>query len=175
VDVAAAPRLALATCAEVPDLDPEGKLLLAACREAGIEAEAAIWDDADVDWEGFELVVLRSTWDYKDKPAEFRAWCGRLGRRLRNTPEIVAWNVSKHYLEVLRGWGFPVVATVFLEPGACHEEIAGTFPGAGDGQRGDLDVSGRQRPRLPARGAHPPPGSSSAPMSSTIRASDEGL
>ena len=127
-----APRLALATCAAVPDLDPEGQLLLAACREAGMEAEAAIWDDADVDWEGFELVVLRSTWDYKDKPAEFRAWCGRLGRRLRNTPEIVAWNVSKHYLEVLRGWGFPVVATVFLEPGACHEEIAGTFPGAGE-------------------------------------------
>ena len=81
-----APRLALATCAEVPELDPEGKLLLAACREAGIETEAAIWDDDGIDWDGFDLVLLRSTWDYKDKPAEFRAWTERIGTRLRNSP-----------------------------------------------------------------------------------------
>ena len=125
------PRLALATCAEVPELDPEGQLLLGACREAGIEAEAAVWDDEDIDWDGFDLVVIRSTWDYKDKPDEFRAWTGRVGRRLRNSAEIVAWNISKHYLQVLRGWGFPVVPTGFLEPGACHEQIAGMLPGEG--------------------------------------------
>jgi len=127
----APPRLALATCAEVPELDPEGQLLLAACREAGIEAEPAIWDDGATDWDGFELVLIRSTWDYKDKPAEFRAWTERIGRRLRNSPEIVAWNISKHYLQVLRGWGFPVVPTQFLEPGACAEEIGGMLPGSG--------------------------------------------
>jgi len=126
-----APRLALATCAEVADLDPEGKLLLAACREAGIEAEPAIWDDGGADWDGFDLVLIRSTWDYKDKPAEFRAWTERIGPRLRNGPGIVAWNISKHYLQVLAGWGFPVVPTSFLEPGACHEEIAGMLPGSG--------------------------------------------
>jgi hypothetical protein len=127
-----APRLALATCSEVPELDPEGQLLLGACRDAGIDTEAAIWDEGDIDWEGFDLVVLRSTWDYKDKPAEFRAWTSRVGRRLRNTPEIVSWNLSKHYLDVLRGWGFPIVPTQFLEPGACHEEIAGALPAAGE-------------------------------------------
>ena len=126
-----APRLALATCAEVRDLDPEGKLLLGACREAGIEVEAAIWDDGSVDWDSFDLVVIRSTWDYKDKPAEFRAWTERVGHRLRNSPEIVAWNISKHYLQVLRGWGFPVVPTDFLEPGACREQIAGMLPSSG--------------------------------------------
>ena len=87
----AAPRLALATCAEVSDLDPEGKLLLGACREAGIEVEAAIWDDGSVDWDSFDLVVIRSTWDYKDKPAEFRAWTERVGHRLRNSPETVSY------------------------------------------------------------------------------------
>jgi hypothetical protein len=126
------PRLALATCAEVGDLDPEGRLLLAACREAGIEAEPAIWDDGSIDWDGFDLVLIRSTWDYKDKPAEFRAWTERIGPRLRNAPAIVTWNLSKHYLQVLRGWGFPVVPTEFLEPGACREQIAGTLPGSGE-------------------------------------------
>ncbi len=74
-----APRLALATCAEVPDLDPEGRLLAGACREAGIDAEAVVWDEPGVDWDGYDLVLIRSTWDYPAKPREFRAWTERIG------------------------------------------------------------------------------------------------
>jgi hypothetical protein len=124
-------RLALATCAEMPDLDEEGRLILAACREAGIPTEAAVWNDPARDWDGYDLVLIRSTWDYQNHPAEFREWTERLGPRLRNGPEIVAWNVSKRYLHVLAGWGFPVVPTDFLEPGACADGIAAALPGSG--------------------------------------------
>lgn len=124
-------RLALATCAEIPALDPEGRLLLSACRDAGIDAEPAVWNDPDVDWTGFDLVLIRSTWDYQNHPREFRTWTERIGTRLRNAPEIVAWNVSKRYLHVLAGWGFPVVPTEFLEPGACADGVAAALPSAG--------------------------------------------
>ena len=71
--------LALATCSEIAELDPEGRLLLAACREAGIETEAVVWDDPAVDWDRFGLVLIRSTWDYQDHPREFEAWTGAIG------------------------------------------------------------------------------------------------
>lgn len=109
--------LALATCSEIAELDPEGLLLLAACREAGIETEAVVWDDPAVDWDRFRLVLIRSTWDYQDHPREFEAWTGAIGDRLRNRPPIVAWNLSKRYLETLADWGFPVVPTSFVGPG----------------------------------------------------------
>jgi hypothetical protein len=125
-------HLALATCSEIPGLDEEGQQLLAACRDAGIDAEPAVWNDEGVDWDGFDLVLIRSTWDYQNHPGEFRAWTERIGPRLRNPPEVVAWNISKRYLHVLAGWGFPVVPTDFLEPGACRDGIEAALPGAGE-------------------------------------------
>ena len=58
------PTVALVTCAEVPDLDPDDRLLLDPLAGQGIHVTAAVWDDPTVDWASFDLVVLRSTWDY---------------------------------------------------------------------------------------------------------------
>jgi glutathione synthase/RimK-type ligase-like ATP-grasp enzyme len=108
--------LALATCSEVAELDPEGRLLLAACREAGIETEAVVWNDPAIDWDRYALVLIRSTWDYQRHARSFAEWAGAIGDRLRNRPEVVEWNISKRYLEALEGWGFPVVPTSYIDP-----------------------------------------------------------
>ncbi len=110
-------RLAIATCAEVPGLDPEGRLLLERCREAGIDAKPEVWDDPRVAWDGYDAVLLRSTWDYQYKPGAFLSWVGARGERLINRPAIVEWNVSKRYLAVLEGWGFPIVPSQLIAPG----------------------------------------------------------
>lgn len=107
-------RVALATCAELPGLDDDDRALL----EALAEAEAAVWDDPAVDWEAFDLVVLRNTWDYTPRRDEFVGWCERVGERLLNPPEVVRWNSDKRYLAGLAAAGLPVVPTTFLEPGA---------------------------------------------------------
>ena len=124
-------RLALATCSEVPDLDAEGRMLLEACRDAGIETEPAVWNDPAIDWDDYARVLIRSTWDYQHNAERFRAWTRRVGDRLLNAPEIVAWNISKRYLQVLDSWGFPVVPTSFLEPDAGDDEIAAALPSSG--------------------------------------------
>ena len=90
--------IALATCEEVSGLDEEGRLLLGRLREAGIEAEPAVWNRDAVDWDAYELVLLRSTWDYHLEPERFLAWARAIGPRLLNPPELVAWNASKRYL-----------------------------------------------------------------------------
>ena len=118
--------VALATCAEVPELDEDGPALVAALRERGVEPVAAVWDDPAVDWARFELVVLRSTWDYAERRDEFLAWIDRLPRVV-NPPAVVRWNSDKAYLGELAAAGVPVVPTTFIEPGDALEPFASRF------------------------------------------------
>jgi hypothetical protein len=77
-----------------------------------------VWDDQTVDWAAFDLVVLRSPWDYTGRHEEFLTWCDAVGERLLNPPEVVRWNTDKRYLADLDAAGLPVVPTTFLEPGS---------------------------------------------------------
>ena len=110
-------RIALATCAALPDLDPDEQLLLEPLRALGVEAQAAVWTDAAIDWAAFDLVVIRSTWDYTERRDEFLAWTRRVAN-IVNPAAAVAWNTDKHYLSDLADAGVPVVPTTWLEPGA---------------------------------------------------------
>jgi len=79
----------------------------------------AIWTDPDVDWAGFDAVIVRSTWDYFDRPDEFRAWVERVDRLvpLHNPAEILLWNAHKGYLRDLGERGLPVVDTTWVAQG----------------------------------------------------------
>jgi hypothetical protein len=108
-------RVALVTCAELPDLDPDDRRLLKPLHRLGVEPVAAVWDDAGVDWSGFDLAVLRSTWDYPARRSQFVAWAGSVPR-LANPADIVAWNTDKRYLLDLDLAGLPVVPTRWVVP-----------------------------------------------------------
>lgn len=108
-------RVALATCSILPDLDPDDAPLLAALAERGVDAVATVWDDKDVDWDSFDLVVVRSTWDYSSRQEEFIAWA-RSVPRLANDAEVIAWNTDKYYLKTLGEMGVPIVRTLWLDP-----------------------------------------------------------
>jgi glutathione synthase/RimK-type ligase-like ATP-grasp enzyme len=114
------PRLALVTAAAARDLDEDLPPLLEALRAHGAEVQTPNWDDAAVDWSDFDLALLRSTWDYTQRVAEFLAWTDRAAQatRLANPAEIVSWNTDKHYLAVLERAGVPIVPGAFIEPGA---------------------------------------------------------
>lgn len=109
-------RIALATAREALPLDDDLPPLIEAF--AG-EAVAACWDDAAVDWSRFDLVLLRSTWDYVPRLGEFLDWCERVAAqtRLLNPPALVRWNTDKHYLADLAARGLATVPSHFLEPG----------------------------------------------------------
>ena len=112
-------RIGVATAAEVPDLDDEGQLLLAALRARGVVAEPVVWDGPAVAWPDLDVVVVRSTWDYHSRPAEFLAWADRVSSvtRLLNPAEVLRWNTDKRYLAELEQAGIPIVPTQFLAPG----------------------------------------------------------
>lgn len=137
----AAPRIALATYDSGPEAHADRDLpgLVGALREAGADAVAVSWDDPAVDWSGHDLVVIRSTWDYSWRAAEFAAWVEKCGKatRLANPPEVVRWNTDKRYLGDLTKAEVPVVPTAYLAPGdpvdlpTAHEYVVKPTSGAG--------------------------------------------
>jgi hypothetical protein len=108
--------VALATCAALPDLDPDEQLLLEPLRSLGVDAQPAIWDDPQVDWHSFDLVVIRCTWDYTPRRIDYVAWAQSVPHIL-NPAAVVAWNTDKRYLRDLSSAGVPVVPTDWLQPG----------------------------------------------------------
>lgn len=134
------PRVAIATCTEHAALDAEGRLLLDALRERGIDAEAAVWtDEPAAGWDAYDLVVLRSTWDYTFMHARFLQWTARIGDRLLNAPDVVAWNADKRYLFDLAAAGLATVPTAYLPPGTAFTPPPGRFvakPAVAAGSRG---------------------------------------
>lgn len=112
-------KVALVTAREARGLDEDLPPLEAAMRAAGVRAEVVYWDDSAVDWAGFDVAVIRSTWDYIDRLPQFLAWVEAAGSRTRllNSPAVVRWNTDKHYLGELARARAPVVPTAFLEPG----------------------------------------------------------
>jgi len=113
-------RVALASYAQLPELNADDQLLLAALRAAGALAEPAVWD-APGDWTGFDVVVVRSCWDYHRRWAEFLAWIDRVaaaGARLVNPAPLLRWNGDKRYLGELAAAGARVVPTARVVPAA---------------------------------------------------------
>ncbi|MEV4338316.1 hypothetical protein [Streptomyces sp. NPDC049590] len=135
------PRIALASYDPGPGRseDTDLPVLVRALRDAGADAEARHWDDPAADWAGYDLVVIRSTWDYSWRAAEFAAWVERTGTltRLANPAPVVRWNTDKRYLGELAAAGVPTVPTRYIAPGeeaglpTGHEFVVKPASGAG--------------------------------------------
>jgi glutathione synthase/RimK-type ligase-like ATP-grasp enzyme len=103
-------RLALATCDWLPDLDPDDAPLRAALGEV---AEPAVWSDPDVDWSAYDVVLIRSIWDYFERHAEFLAWLDRLSVPTWNPIDTLRWNSEKTYLRELEAEGIRTIPTAW--------------------------------------------------------------
>lgn len=132
-------RIALATAVAMDTADADEELLM----EHLPNAELAAWDDPSVDWSRFDVVVLRSTWNYTDHLDAFLDWIDLVSAvtRLVNPASVVRWNTDKRYLGQLANAGIPVVPTVYVEPGAAApaDALAGHVvvkPTVGAGSKG---------------------------------------
>jgi len=118
-------QVALATAAQLPDLDEDGAALLEALDAEGVQAAPVVWDSG-ADWAAYDLVVVRSTWDYDRRREQFLAWAASVPR-LANPADVLAWNTDKTYLQALASAGVPVVETTWLVPGDVFTPPAGPY------------------------------------------------
>jgi hypothetical protein len=129
-----APHVAFVTHRGLPNGSEDDALAVRELAARGLRVTSEVWDDPSVAWDEFDLVVVRSTWDYHRRPAEFLAWAERVARvtRLENPLEILRWNAHKGYLLDLAARGVDVVPTELVRSGsrAPLEELRARWPGA---------------------------------------------
>jgi glutathione synthase/RimK-type ligase-like ATP-grasp enzyme len=117
------------TCAFLTLEDPgdyviDDDLAVPALAQLGWRVASVPWTRARVPWDGFDAVVIRSTWDYPDDPDGFLDVLRDIeaaGTPLFNPLGLARWNIRKTYLRDLEDRGVPVVPTVWrerLDPGA---------------------------------------------------------
>lgn len=100
-------------------------LLQAALQKHGLTALRIDWARPDVDWRRFRCAVFRTTWDYYERAAEFSDWLDRVKHQtlLINPPEMIRWNMDKHYLADLQARSVHIVPSVFMEAGSPPEKL----------------------------------------------------
>ncbi len=135
------PRIALATAEDVWREDTDATLTQAALDAVGVAARPAVWDDPTEDWASFDLVVVRSTWDYVPRRHEFLAWARSVEEvtELANPAAVLRWNTDKRYLHDLGTAGVPTAPTTFLlaadldpEDSATRGVVRAAVPDGGD-------------------------------------------
>lgn len=97
--------------------------------ELGWEAEEISWRDQGVDWDAYDLVVVRSTWDYQQDVSAFLTCLRRIedSRAILHNPlSTIEWNVNKRYLAELEAGGVPIVPSLW-KPRADCEDILSAF------------------------------------------------
>jgi len=109
-------RLALITWSGLPQGAESERLMLPYLAAASIETKIVDWRSAAVDFSQFDLIVLRSCWDYHLRTAEFIDWLQRLRQAtpVLNAINTVLWNHNKFYLREVETQGIEVAPTVFV-------------------------------------------------------------
>ena len=153
--------IAIVTCADLPRGDEDGELLSDALRRRGMTGTWAAWDDPAVAWSAFDLVLVRSPWDYTLDHERFLRWAHGVDG-LENPAAVLTWNSDKAYLRDLAEDGVAIVPTMWAAPFDGVELPPGEFvvkPSVGAGSKGagrfnGSDLDGRNAARAHIRALH---------------------
>jgi hypothetical protein len=109
-----------ATYGAQPGLTEDDQHFARALERRGVQVCAAAWDDPAAAWSSAAAVVIRSTWDYHLRRADFLTWVARVSAAttLYNDARAVRWNSHKSYLAEIARRGVPVIDTVFASVGS---------------------------------------------------------
>jgi len=108
------PKCAFLTIANTKGWFIDDDLVHPPLKQLGWEVENIPWDKP-TDWNMFDLVIIRSTWDYQDHLEHFFEVLNNIENSkatLLNKLEIVKWNLDKNYLFELERKGVELIPTV---------------------------------------------------------------
>jgi len=112
------PSIALATCTDEASLFYDEAPFVEALENAGFEVFKTIWNSPEIDWQCYDLVLLRNTWDYHRQISAFRAWLNFLDEkniRVLNPTHLLRWNMDKSYLQELAQQNIKTLPTIFAK------------------------------------------------------------
>lgn len=85
--------------------------------EHGISVETLSWRQTTREWSDFDLVIIRTTWDYQRHAEAFLDKLNEIAAvaDIANSPEVARWSFNKIYLRELEQNGIPIVPTLWGE------------------------------------------------------------
>ena len=93
------------------------ELAIPPLEQLGHTVEFVVWDDPGIAWQAYDLVVIRTPWDYQHQASRFLGVLDEIedaGVDLANPASVCRWNIHKRYLEELGQRNLPVVPTAFF-------------------------------------------------------------
>lgn len=85
-------------------------------KQHGIDVETVSWRNSQSDWNEYDAVIVRSTWDYQDDCEQFLNVLEKIessSATLMNSLRVIKWNISKTYLKELEDKQVPTVPTLW--------------------------------------------------------------
>lgn len=117
-------RIALLTLEDRTGYVIDDALVVEELVRRGMQAEEIPWSAPGVDWSRFDLVIVRTTWDYHLRPTEFLdtlAVIEASGTRLENPRALIVRNLDKRYLRDLAAQGVPIVPSIWSDATGDHD------------------------------------------------------
>ena len=109
-------RIALLTLEDRTGYVIDDALAIDELRSRGHEVDEVPWSRPGADWSAYALVVVRTPWDYTERPDAFLDVLAEIeagGVPLENRRSVVGWNLHKGYLRELEQQGVPIVPTTW--------------------------------------------------------------
>jgi len=89
-------------------------LIVKPLEDLGWECEFIPWDSTSINWDDFDAVIIRSTWDYQQKENLFFKTLQSIeasSATLYNSLDTVKWNIHKRYLLELERENISIIPT----------------------------------------------------------------
>lgn len=115
-------KICFLSCDSLAGYVVDDGILKAQLESEGHSVATVSWSKK-TDWSAFDCVVIRTTWDYMERPKEFFATLREISQatRLFNDLKTIEWNIHKKYLSSLEKKGVTIVPTIFFAHGESPE------------------------------------------------------
>lgn len=114
-------KIGFLSTAQQPEMMPYDLKAKELLRKRNVDVEIIFWEKFHEDNANqlaeFDLVVIRTTWNYyKNIPAFFRFLdlLEQSGAKVYNPVNLIKWNIDKKYLQELQSDGFEIIPTLFV-------------------------------------------------------------
>lgn len=87
----------------------------------GHSVDIGVWNDSGVNWSNYDILLVRSTWDYEENYEAYLDWINEIDLSnvtVWNPPDVLRWNTNKSYLQDLNQAGIPIPSSVFIPGGS---------------------------------------------------------
>ena len=111
-------KCALLTIQDLSNFESYDDLLIDPLNLLGWNCVFVPWEFKEVEWDEFDAVIIRSTWNYQQKYELFFKTLSKIDNsnaKLYNPLSVVEWNLNKRYLKDLKNKGIDIIPTIFFE------------------------------------------------------------